>query len=116
MGMPLIVGSSSCMILKLMSCTRHWVDSVAMRFAGDDCLVHDVHGNREHSLFHCTRTGERDKFESYLSQFTTWAAQCNGANVSAGKYMYYAIAPSGRGTMQITPKKLWTFSVKLDFQ
>lgn len=44
MGMPLIVGSSSCMILKLMSCTRHWVDSVAMRFAGDDCLVHDVHG------------------------------------------------------------------------
>ena len=86
---------------------RDWCDSLAMMFSGDHCLLTDLGGNRMYGLFHQMREGEHDAFEAHLSRFVTWAAQCDAGNLSAGKYS--AIAPSGRGTLLITHKKLGPF-------
>ena len=76
---------------------KEWCDSIALRCcsSADECLVKDWDRNRKYGLFHHMKKGEHDDFESQLSDFRVWAAECEQANLSGGKY--FSVAPSGRG-------------------
>ena len=82
-------------------------DSLALECCSGVCLVTDRDGQRVYGLFHQMRENKHDNFKGKLADLGLWAAQCIAGNLSAG--MYFAIAPSSRGTTTITQKKLGPF-------
>ena len=74
-----------------------WMDGIAVKWAGSQCLVKDLDGNREHGLYHQMRGHELSNFIAEISVLQLWGFDCINNAVSAGKV--YEVQPGGVGSL-----------------
>ena len=85
-----------------------WLDNVAGRLSGPDCLVHNMEHVREKGLFHCMKSDLHALFEAEVSRYSSWSSECHQNNISAGSY--YSVESGGMGSLlMMVNKKLGPF-------
>ena len=84
-----------------------WMDNLVVSYSHADCLYIDASSNRVHGAYHKLQQQEHSKVEGKLSQFVTWAAECEAAGYSAGRYL--SIEGAGRGACEFVTRKFGPF-------
>ena len=76
-----------------------WIDTIALRISGGDCLVYSMTGRRIPGHYHKMRSERHSQFEAEIAQHTLWIVECWNAGLSAGLYISVESGGVGRLTM-----------------
>ena len=60
-----------------------WLDNLAVRLEGPQCLVYNREGVRQKGLFHHMNSNVHDLFEAEIAGSSTWTTECLGNHISA---------------------------------
>ena len=87
---------------------KNWIDAVATRHAGGECLVNwDLDNTRQDGLYHQMLQHHHARFIGEVSSWRPWAAQCQIQQCFAGRF--YTIEGSGTGSCSIISQHIGPF-------
>ena len=84
-----------------------WIDTIALRISGGDCLVYSMTGRRIPGHYHKMRSERHSQFEAEIAQHTLWIVECWNAGLSAG--LYISVESGGVGRLTMINKDLGPF-------